>query len=200
MMDTLFSGDASWFTVPAIIATVFFLLKLVMMLAGGGIDADMDVGGADFDLDVAVDADSAEAASDSGLKFLSIQVLAAAIMGFGWGGFSANEGFNLALPESIFVGLACGALFGWVQIWIMKMLFTLTESGNINIEDVLGKEADVYLTVPAHNKGRGRIRVTVNERHRMYNAVTEGDEAIATKCRVRIVRASDQNTVSVVAI
>lgn len=200
MMDTLFNGDAVWFTAPAIVATIFFLLKLVFMVAGGGLDAEMDAGGVDFDADVAIDADSAEAASDANLRVLSVQVIAAAIMGFGWGGFSALKGFGMGFGESILIGLGCGLLFGWVQIWLMKLLYSISESGNISVRDVLGREAEVYLTIPPGKQGRGRIRVTVNDRHRMYNAITSDTEPIATKRRVRILHASDDNTVTVEAI
>ena len=116
-MNTLFDSQASWFTVPAIVATFFFLLKLVLMMVGGGLDMDMDGGGADFGGDVGgdfdIDAGSAELESDAALKVLSLQVVAAAIMGFGWGGFSALKGFGMDIPQSVFVGLLVGVAFGW---------------------------------------------------------------------------------------
>ena len=203
-MNTLFDSQASWFTVPAIVATFFFLLKLVLMMVGGGLDMDMDGGGADFGGDVGgdfdIDAGSAKLESDAALKVLSLQVVAAAIMGFGWGGFSALKGFGMDIPQSVFVGLLVGVAFGWVQIWLMRVLYSLGESGNISIRDTLGREAEVCLTVPASKEGRGRVRVTINDRQRIFNAVTEDEEPLPTKRQVRIVRTNDDNSVTVEAV
>jgi len=121
-------------------------------------------------------------------------------MGFGWGGFSALRGFGLDVSQSIFFGLAVGFGFAWVQIWLMKVLCSLGESGNISIRDTVGKEAVVCLTVPAQRSGRGRVCVIINERQRIYNAVTEDESPLATKRQVRIVRANGDNSLTVEAV
>src|SRR5690349_5707439 len=58
MYDLFFSNGAAWFTVPAFVGSAFFLLRIVMLLAGAGhhlgIDGHMDVGhdgGADHHTD-----------------------------------------------------------------------------------------------------------------------------------------------------
>jgi hypothetical protein len=47
--------------------------------------------------------------------------------------------------------------------------------------------------------GRGQVRVVVDERARIYNAVSDGD-AIVTSSSVRIVRANDDNTLTVTPV
>ena len=54
MQELFFGPVAIWFTVPAIVGTVFFSLRTLAMLVGGaetGMDLDIDV---DFDVDVEV--------------------------------------------------------------------------------------------------------------------------------------------------
>jgi hypothetical protein len=94
MLDTLFGGNAAWFTIPALIGTGFFLLRLlfnVMGLGDGGLDgidgADVDMNSIGDLVDADVDDISPQDLTDSdyAFKLLSLQGVAAFCMGFGWG-------------------------------------------------------------------------------------------------------------------
>ncbi len=189
MSDYLFNGALPWFTIPALIGTGIFGLFIILMLVGG-LDIDAD---ADFDADVDADGD----ASADSFKLLSIQSISAFLMGFGWGGFAAyktfaNENFSIALA----VGAICGVGIAWLLVLGLKALYQLESSGNVSVKDAVGLEGEVYVRVPAMGEGSGKVRVVIDERQRIYNAVTEGEE-ISRSSRVVVTHVVG-NTLTVV--
>ncbi len=189
MMELLFNDNAAWFAVPALVGTILFLIRLLMLLVGGGHDLhvnDVHVGGA------------ADHHGDPGeaFKALSLQSIVAFLMGFGWAGFGAYRGSHLAMMPSIAIGIAGGVAMVWLLGIMLKGMYDLQSSGNIDIHAAVGQEGDVYLTVPSRGQGRGQVRVTLQARQRIWNAITEG-EALPTSTRVKVTRVNDDNTLTV---
>ena len=79
---------------------------------------------------------------------------------------------------------------------MLRAMNELQASGNISIRTALGCEGDVYVTVPSDGVG-GQVRVTLDSRQRIYNAVTRGED-LATGTRVKVVNVNDDNTLTVV--
>jgi hypothetical protein len=184
-MTELFFGDnAGWFTVAAIIGTAAFIIRIILMMVGHhGLDTDLGTG------DVHTDpADS--------FKALSIQTITAFLMGFGWAALGAYRGSDLLWTVSAGIGVVGGVVMVWFLALLLKALYDLQSSGNIDLKNAIGHEADVYLTVPPRGQGRGQIRVIVQDRQRIINAVTDG-EALPTSSRVRITRVNEDNTLTV---
>ena len=208
MMDLLFGDNMGWFTAPAIIGSLFFLLRLTLMLVGGHLgDADAhadvdvhadvgDVGGghAGDAIDQADHPDSGDA-----FKLLSVQAIAAFLMGFGWGGLGAYRGTDWGWPVAVIVAIVCGVGMVWILSLLLKAVYDLQSSGNISINSAVGHDGSVYVTVPASGKGRGRVRVVIGNRQRVYNAITEGEE-LTRNSQVRVVRVNEDNTLTVAAI
>lgn len=189
MLDQLFSGYAAWFAVPAIVGTAVFLIRLVLML----------VGGAASDLDFSVDhagADAHHGDPGDALKVLSIQSLFAFAMGFGWVGLGGLKGAGWSFTPSVLAGVAGGVGMVWLLGLLLKGVHDLQSSGNVAIESALGREGDVYATIPGNSGGRGQVRMTLSQRQRIYNAVTEGDE-LPTSTRVKVTRVNQDNTLTV---
>ena len=67
------------------------------------------------------------------------------------------------------------------------------------INQAVGREGDVYVTVPGQGQGRGQVRITVDGRQRIYNAVSDGAE-FSTSSRVRIARVNEDNTLTVTGV
>jgi hypothetical protein len=182
MYDLFFSDHAAVFTVPAIVGTVFFIIRLTMMLTLGmgdlGIDGDHH-------------GDSSEA-----FKVLSIQAIAAFFMGFGWGGLGSLKGSGWDWPTSVAVAIAGGAAMVWLLGILLKAVHDLQTSGNISMEDAIGCEGTVYATIPAAGHGAGQVRVVVDQRDRIYNAITEG-ESLPSNTLVRIVNVNSDHTLTV---
>jgi hypothetical protein len=182
-MDVFFNDSAAWFTVPAFIGTGIFVIRVVLMFAGVH-DLSADAAGADHN-----------DASD-GFKVLSVQSLAAFAMGFGWGGLGAYRGQDWSIGVSTVVALAAGAAMVWFLGLMLKAVYDMHSSGNVDIRSAVGREGDVYVTVPGGAMGRGQVRVTIDQQQRIYNAVTNGED-LPTTTRVRVTRANDDNTLTV---
>lgn len=191
MLDLILQEGALWFTLPALIGTAVFVIRLVLMLMGlAGHDLALDVHVPDATLD-AHHGDPGEA-----FKLLSVQSIAAFLMGFGWGGLGAFAGSDMGLLKSAIVGLAVGAGMMWVLARLLRFMFRMQASGNITIDATIGRDGVAYVSIPANGAGRGQVRLTVEGRDRIYTAVSEAGE-VPTGAAARIVRANPDNSVTV---
>ncbi|TAH34876.1 MAG: hypothetical protein EYC70_13800 [Planctomycetota bacterium] len=200
-MEIFLDGPALWFTVPALLGTMFFLVRLVL-LALGGDHGDFGAGHVDAGGLVHGGMDSADPAghhADSGMaaQYLSVQGITAFFMGFGWAGLSAYAGFGWRLVPSFGVALAGGVLMTLLVATLFRGVRRLEASGTLNLDAAMGAAGEVYLTVPARGKGQGQVRVVLADRQRIVNAVSDGSE-LPTRSRVRVVRVNTDNTVTVV--
>lgn len=190
MLDSLFAQDVLLFTIPGLLGTLVFLIKIGLMSIGiGDIDADFDI---DVDVDLDIDGDSTAA-----FGFISIQSIAAFTMGFGWGGLMGLKSFGWDVPMSVLTGLGFGACLMWILVLMLKGIYKLQSSGTVNPNDAIGLEAMVYANVPAKGDGRGKVRVVISKRARIYNAITEG-ELLPSNSRVRVTRVDSDNTLTVI--
>jgi len=200
MLGGLFQQEALFFTIPAVLGTTVFLIRLGLMAIGGfgdgvdGVDIDVDV---DADVDLGADVEGGD--STHAFELLSVQSIAAFLMGFGWGGVGGLVGFDWSFPMSMLTGVAFGAGLVWLLGLLMKAMYDLQSSGNVRIQDAVGAQGRVYTNVPAKGDGRGQVRVVVNQRARIYNAVSDGD-AIVTNSDVRIVRVNEDHTLTVTSV
>jgi membrane protein implicated in regulation of membrane protease activity len=200
MLQALFDQEALLFTIPALLGTAVFLVRLGLMAVGGfdhdvdvphDVAVDVDVHG---DVDLGHDVESGD--STEAFKLLSIQSIAAFLMGFGWGGVGGLLGFDWSFPMSLLLGVGFGLVLVWLMGLLMKAMYDLQSSGTVRIEDAVGAEGQVYANIPAGGEGRGQVRVVIDDRARIYNAVSEGD-AVKSGARVRVVRVNEDRTLTV---
>jgi len=59
--------------------------------------------------------------------------------------------------------------------WVMRGLSRLQASGTVNVRNAVGTTGTVYLRIPAHGTGRGKVTVEVQGRSMEFPAVTDGD-------------------------
>ncbi len=200
MLGGLFQQEALFFTIPAVLGTTVFLIRLGLMTIGGfadgvdGVDVDIDC---DADVDLGADVEGGD--STAAFELLSVQSISAFLMGVGGGGVGGLIGFDWSYPMSMLTGVAFGAGLVWLLGLLMKAMYDLQSSGNVNIRDAVGAQGTVYTNVPAHGDGRGQVRVVVNQQARFYSAVSDGD-AIATSSNVRVVRVNDDHTMTVTPV
>lgn len=188
MFDTFVSNGAVYFTVAALLGTGVFLIKLLAMMIGVG---DDDALGAHAGVDGSMH-------HDGMAGVLSVQGAAAFAMGFGWAGLLARTGFNMGATASILLGLAGGILMCFLLATLISGVRGMQSSGTFQISQAVGLEGEVYAGIPAAGKGRGQIRVVAAGRQRIVQALAaEGQGAMETGMRVRVVRAGTDNTVYV---
>lgn len=186
--ELFFTTPAPWFTVPALIGTAGYLIKL---LVGAGHEDGGLGDGASGDA-----AGGASAGSDVGSTALSLHGLFAFLMGFGWGGLACLHGIGWGMPASTAGGLGTGVAFVGVVVAILRGGRRLQSSGNVSLGSLVGLEGEVYTAVPAEGKGLGRVRTVLGDRERFVSATTEGAE-LPARTRVVIERVNGDNSVLV---
>lgn len=184
MIDSLFNNGGIWFSVPAILGTVYFLFQIFM----GGIGEDLDV-------------DAASGTGDTPgaeIGVLSLQTLSAFFMGSGWSGFAALRLLDLGLTGAVVIAVVSGIAFAWMLIWLMRRMMRLQNSGNVRLADAVGMVGDVYIQVPASGRGQGRVTLVLGTRQREFDAVQTGADPIGSNVRVRVTHADEAtNTLTV---
>lgn len=158
----------------AIVGGVLLILQMLMALFGG--DGDLD-------------GDTPDDFGDGpGIGFRTV---VAFITFFGIAGMAARaQGFGPTV--TLLLAVVAGGVAFWLVGLLMYQLYRLRSSGTVDINNAVGIEAKVYLSVPADSSGEGRVTVPVQGRKQQYKAITKGPEiATGQLCRVVAVHASD---------
>ncbi len=179
------------FAYIAVPSTVIVILQTVLLFFGigdGGLDANVsDVGGIDgADMPELDAGDMPDGGDLDGLTVFSIRGIVAMLCVGGWAGIALlDTSMNKILAVAIAIILGIAALFG--MAFLMRAFTRLQSSGNIVIENAVGKHGQVYLTIPAEMKGSGKINITVQESFTEFDAVTYDVEPIKTGETVSVV-------------
>lgn len=175
------------FALIAIPSTAILIIQTVLQLIGiGGDDVPEDIDGdgiPDSDLDAA-------AAADDGLSLFSIRGILSMLCITGWLGVGLLE---TALPDwaAILIAVAAGVATLIGIAFLMRGIYKLQSSGNIDISNAIGKVAQVYIPIPAAGAGSGKVTITLQEKFCEYTAITATAEALKTGSYVRVVSVSD---------
>ncbi len=160
----------------AIPFTLIFLIMMVITLIGG----DFDSATADMDVDMEMD-------TDTGMDFqyLSIKNLVGFFTIFGWTGVACLAS-EKSMVFTVIVSILAGLLMMTIMSTIVYLMGKLTEQGNLNLKNAIGKIATTYLTIPAGRKGMGKIQIKV-QGFRTLDAITDEQEDIKTGAVVEVV-------------
>lgn len=175
------------FALIAIPSTAILIIQTVLQLIGiGGDDVPEDIDGdgiPDSDLDAA-------AAADDGLSLFSIRGILSMLCITGWLGVGLLE---TALPDwaAILIAVAAGVATLIGIAFLVRGIYKLQSSGNIDISNAIGKVAQVYIPIPATGAGSGKVTITLQEKFCEYTAITAAAEALKTGSYVRVVSVSD---------
>ena len=198
------------YTGSALIGGTLFLLRMGMMIVGGldfgdsdlSFDMDADVGdaldgldaGGDFDADFDMDGDIDHPSTELSFRFLSFQGLTVFFMMFGI--------FGLAIYRTgiwVVFSLAGGISAGLFTVWVMGLLFALLgrlqSEGTINLENAIGQQGSVYLTI--QENGSGQIQVVVQGSLKIFDAVEKTGGKITTGEKIKVINVLDNKTLVV---
>jgi membrane protein implicated in regulation of membrane protease activity len=192
------------FYLIGMLATAILLVQLVLNLIGLGMhDADMsgpdggDIDGADAGDVSGGDFEHPDLpAHSSGLGMISFRTVLAFMVGFGWSGALSIES-GLSILPALLLAVLAGTVFMVVVYWLMKAIYRLSDSGNVDFRNAAGRTGTVYIPIPAMGVGSGQVQVSVQDRLREIPAVTDGDEALKTGTAIRVVKVLDGGTVVV---
>lgn len=202
MFNTLFANGNSWFTVPALIGTSLFVVRLVLMLLGaaGDHDGGIELGhGADGTAAAGASATGGDAHSHASeaFKYLSIQSASAFAMGFGWAAFAGRETLQWSFSASTGLGVLGGLGMAALLLTLLKGAMGLNASGNIDVNKAVGAAGDVYVEIPRGQQGK--VRLILQERARFFTAVADdaAGETLARHTRVQVTRVNTDGTLAV---
>lgn len=169
------------------VSTIIFLIQFVLTFIGiGETDADFDMGGGAGDT------------MDFGgvLSLFSVRNVVNFFMGFGWGGVCAgNYTDNKLILYAC--AIAVGVIFVAIFFLLVKQVYKLESSGNIDMNDCVGKVCNVYLRIPAAKEGKGKVQMSINGTVIEFDAMTEDSEIIKTGTQVKVVALISNNTLLV---
>ena len=180
---------------------------------GGAGDVHLDVGGDVTHVDVSGDMSHADVSADahggadhggyadghhdstSGFRIISFRTVIAGLAFFGLGGLGADS--VDASPVVVWlVALGCGAAAMYTVYWIFSTLYSLSEDGTVHIANAVGRHGTVYLRIPGHEAGAGKVQVNLQGRTVEYLATTAGDE-LPTGAKIVVVDVLTSSTVQV---
>lgn len=158
-----------------VVATVFLIVQIALMcFSVFGADADFDD---DIDVDV-----------DSGVSIFTVKTITAFLAVGSWAGLltSILLGENLAWV-SVLVAVATGlaAMFG--VAFAIRGILKLQCNGAFDSEKLVGKTANVYVSIPPARGGRGKITLEAQGRFTEYDAITDDPERIPCERVVEII-------------
>ncbi|MCA9394369.1 MAG: hypothetical protein KC900_09220 [Candidatus Omnitrophica bacterium] len=168
--------------------TVFFTVRLILMLVGGDMDGSMD--GIDGDMD-------GDTHSDAAFELISVNTLTAFIMMFGWAGLTAYKQFGLSVMVSTVIAIVAGLATMWITAMLFRMAGKLVSKGAVfKIGDTIGLNASVYQRIPA--EGRGKVNVSMpGGILKELEAMSEDKVDIESFKTVKVVKVIDDRTISV---
>jgi len=189
------------FVLFAAIGGALFFIRLTLFFLGGDADADVDVDvDIDVDVDVDVDVDGADGAddmddSDVSFKVLSLQTVTAFLMMFGLTGLALRREAYLTEGWSVLGGIGVGTFSLLVVAKLMSWMKGMKSDGTMVMANAVGQDGSVYLTI--QKGGIGKVRVTVQGRLKVFNAVAQDGKEIKTGERVTVLQVTPDNTLIV---
>lgn len=171
----------------AIPTSLIFIIQSVMTFIGvdssDGIEADFD---------------SNLEGAQAPFQLFSLRNLINFLLGFSWAGISFFHSIA-SLPLLLLAAALTGTAFVLLFFVIIKQLQKLAEDNSFHINQTLNKTAEVYLPIPAHKSGIGKVLVSVKGSIRELSAITEGERLIQG-LPVRIIKIQSDNLLVVESI
>lgn len=169
----------------AIAATLFLIIQIIMMcFSSFGGDLDLD-GDGEIDVD-----------TDSGVSVFAVKSITAFLAVGCWAGLLtctlAPDGLQWL---SIIIALISGTVAAAVVIVLMRAMMKLQSNGILETEKLVGKQATVYVSIPASRSGRGKITLNAQGKFMELDAVTDENEKLLCDEAVEIVSTENECTV-----
>jgi membrane protein implicated in regulation of membrane protease activity len=181
------------YLISAIIGSTLLLCQFLFTVLGIGDDD----GGGDHDADGGHDHGGHHGLHGGNwfVGVLTFRTVVAALAFFGLAGL-AGSAKGLAPPLTLAVAIAAGVAIMFVIAFLMRSLHRLNADGSVRIEKAVGQPGVVYLRIPGHKAGAGKVHLNLQNRTVECQAVTAHDE-LATGSAVVVVAVVNHDTVEV---
>lgn len=161
-----------WLSV-AIVSSVLFIIKIVMMLF---INTDHALGDFDHHLD-----------SSDAFEVLSLQSILAFIMSASWMGLTFRYQWNYSLHLSMLGASIFGLIILFLFSYMMKNVKKLNHKTHASFVPEVGLKGTVYLTIPGHGHGNGKIQIVTDGRLNVIDAIQYSQNPIESHASIEVV-------------
>ena len=178
-------------------ASLIFIIQTVMTFIGadsGGMDTDFS---GDFGGDVPDGGlDSPSDLGHTGMNLYTFRNLVNFLLGFGWTAIILRSKIA-STALLVIVAVVVGAGLVVAVMYLFKWLSSMQQTGTINLyKSAVDCQGSVYIPIPGHREGEGKVQVTINDSVREYNALTDGD-ALKTGTPIRVAEVINADTLLV---
>ncbi len=183
--ETLSSAhQVFWFI--AIVFSVLFFIQFVLLIIG--LDGDGDIGDG---IEVNVEGHGLE----TDFSALSLRSIIAFFTFFGWTGVLIL-GNQLGVWIAVILATITGFAAMLIVAYLMYKFAQLEQSGTLNLYHALDQPGEVYLSIPAHQSGQGKVHLVIDGVVREMDAMTDGS-MLKTGEAIRVIEILDNNTLKV---
>ncbi len=177
------------FVFCAFVGILLFIARLVLQIFGGDHGTDSSDGGDVGDIGDGHD-------TDVSFKFMSLHGVTIFLVMFGLVGHALIADGGTGSRVAIAGAFGAGILALFVMAKIYMLMNRLQSSGNVDVNNAVGAEGTVYLTIPAG--GSGQVQVSFQEKQHVLDAIHEGNEELKTGKRVVVTGVRGTSTLIVV--
>lgn len=161
------------FALIAIPSTLIMVIQTVMLVIGMDNEADMDI-------------DDVPETMGDGLTLFSVRGIVTMLAVTGWCAVAlVDSGMSDVLSVIISVVLGFLALVG--MAYLMRAVYRLQASGNMDVGNAVGKVAQVYIPIAADAEKTGKVTMTLHGKYCEFDALTTASETLKTGSYVRVV-------------
>lgn len=171
------------FTAAVVIGGALFVVRVVLSVFGGD------------DLTEAEDAGTGGNGAQASFRILSFQGLSAFTTMFGLVGLALSRQQGFPATPAILGGFVAGVATVWVIGRVFIGIGKLESDGTIRLARAVGVVGTVDLTVPPG--GVGKVRIIIQDRLRVYDAVSMHTTPLPTGRRVRVIDVTPENSLVV---
>lgn len=175
----LFAGSQLYWLISVFASVIQVFLLLGTFLGHG---SDFDHG-----------ADAHDGASSEGIKLLSMRVLVAFFVGFGWAGVLAQRQSMPPAPTLVMASVS-GLIFMFLIFATMRMLMAMRHDGSLRYENAIGLQGKVYVTVPPQRHGIGQIELLLQGRLITADAITDSPQPLPPQSGIEVTQLVPPNT------
>ncbi len=187
-----FDPALKFYWVVAFGASLIFAVQMILTFIGIG-DTDADSGA-----DVPLDGNGDTLDTGGAIQLFSVRNVVNFLLGVGWGGVCFWNMFDNHHLVTI-VAFICGLAFVVAFLFMFKMVMKLQKSGNFQIQECVGMTCSVYLRIPAHRSGSGKVQISYHGSVLELDALTDG-ELLPTGSKVKILEVIDSHSLLVEAL
>lgn len=163
----------------AFFASLIFIFQTIMTFFGGHSAGDFDT-----------DFDGEYHHGEMPFELFTFRNLINFLLGFGWTGVAFYGEMNDAFL--VIFAFVVGVIFVGIFFFIIKQILKLQEDNTFNINNTLGKTAQVYVPIPPNKLGSGKVQLSINGSFHELEAMTDDYEKINSGENVRIVKVENQ--------